>query len=163
MRSWVASLSKDDSRAVTGSREFGYQLIVSQRRSAVLRAIFITTCLVAASPSVAQQVRVITGDFEHVYGPGGEVLDDAEMRARNQRASEKIQIEKQLAIERQQIEAERLRRRSDQEAALAYDATAPTWDSTYGGWFFVNRHRGHLRIGVSPRMGPRMGGSRTAP
>ena len=59
----------------------------------MLRTIFITACLVAASPSVAQQVRVITGDIEHTYGPGGEVLDDAELRARNQRALENFQIE----------------------------------------------------------------------
>jgi len=57
----------------------------------MLRGFFITICLVAASPSVAQQVRVITGDIEHVYGPGGEVLDDAKLRARNRRAERQIQ------------------------------------------------------------------------
>jgi hypothetical protein len=120
----------------------------------MLRAVFIATCLALASPSVAQQVRVITGDIEHIYGPGGEVLDDAELRARNERAFERMQLEKQRAIEMQQIEAEneRLRLLRDQ-TALAYAAT-PTWDSTYGGWFFVGRHRGHpARLGVSPRMG----------
>ena len=120
---------------------------------AVLRAIFIATCLAVAPPSVAQQVRVITGDIEHIYGPRGEVLDDAELRARNERAFERMQLEKQRAIEMQQIEAEneRLRLQRDQ-AALAY-ATAPTWDSTYGGWFLGGRHRVHPKIGVSPRMG----------
>jgi hypothetical protein len=108
----------------------------------MLRAVFIATCLALASPSVAQQVRVITGDIEHIYGPGGEVLDDAELRARNERAFERMQLEKQRAIEMQQIEAEneRLRLLRDQ-TALAYAAT-PTWDSRYGGWFFVGRHRG---------------------
>jgi hypothetical protein len=135
----------------------------------VLRTIFIMACLVAASPSVAQQVRVISGDIEHIYGPGGEVLDDAELRARNQRALENMQIEKRLALARRQIEAEN---ESNQGAAPAYD-TAPTWDSYgYGDWgpFFVDRHRIHRRIGVShrigvaPRMGvaPRIGVSRTA-
>jgi hypothetical protein len=121
---------------------------------AVLRAIFIVACLAVASPSFAQQVRVITGDIEHIYGPGGELLDDAELRARNERAFERMQLEKQHAIEMQQIEAEneRLRLQGDQ-AGLAY-ATAPTWDSTYGGWFFADRHhRVHPRIGASPRMG----------
>lgn len=70
----------------------------------MLRAILITACLVAASPSVAQQVRVITRDIEHIYGPGGEMLDDAELRARNQRALEYIQIEKQQAIQMHQLE-----------------------------------------------------------
>ncbi|WP_439374548.1 hypothetical protein [Bradyrhizobium sp. DASA03120] len=117
-------------------------------------AIFIATCLTVASPSVAQQVRVITGDTEHIYGPGGEVLDDAELRARNERALERAQLEKRRAIEKQQIEAENERLRLQREqAALAY-ATYPAWDSTYGGWFFVDRrHRGHGRMGVSPRMG----------
>ncbi|WP_426435396.1 hypothetical protein [Bradyrhizobium genosp. P] len=119
----------------------------------MLRAIFIVTCLVIASPSVAQQVRVITGDIEHIYGPGGEILDDAELRARNERAFERMQLEKQRAIEKQQIEDERLRLQRDQ-AALAY-ASAPTWDSTYGGGFFDGRHRGHGRISASPRMGSR--------
>jgi hypothetical protein len=80
----------------------------------VLRAIFITACLVAASPSVAQQVRVITGDIEHIYGPGGEVLDDAELRARNERAFERMQLEKQRAIEMHQLELEVERFRLDQ-------------------------------------------------
>jgi len=80
----------------------------------VLRATFITACLVAASPSLAQQVRVITGDIEHTYGPGGEVLDDAELRARNQRALENFQIKKQRAIEMRQLEFEVERFRQDQ-------------------------------------------------
>jgi hypothetical protein len=118
----------------------------------MLKVIIVTSCLVAASPSLAQQVRVISGDIEHVYGPGGVVLDDAELRARNQRAFENMQIEKQRALERRQIEAENERRSFDQGAAFAYD-TAATWDSTYGGWFFVDRHRVHPRIGASPRIG----------
>jgi hypothetical protein len=95
-------------------------------------------------------VRVTTGDVEHVYGPGGVLLDDADLQARNQRALENMQIEKQRALERQQIEAER---GVNQGAALVYDAT-PTWDSTYGGGFFVvGRHRIHPRIGTSPAVG----------
>jgi len=57
----------------------------------MLRGFFITICLVTASPSVAQQVRVITGDIEHVYGPGGQVPDDAKLRAKNRRAERQIQ------------------------------------------------------------------------
>jgi len=107
-------------------------------------------------------VRVITGDIEHIYGTGGKVLDDAELRTRNERAFERMQIEKQRAIERQQIEAEneRLRLQRDQDA-LAF-AIAPGWDSTYGGGFFVDRHRVHGRLGVPRRVGGplRMGSSR---
>src|SRR6516225_1969952 len=55
------------------------------------RGFFITIYLIAASPSVAQQVRVITGDIVHVYGPGGQVLDDAKLRAKNRRAERQMQ------------------------------------------------------------------------
>lgn len=116
-------------------------------------AIFVATCLAVTSPSRAQQVRVITGDIEHIYGPGGEVLDDADLRARNERAFERMQLDKQRAIEMRQIEAEKERLRFERDqAALAY-ATGPTLDSTYGSGFFAYRHRGHGRIGVAPRMG----------
>jgi hypothetical protein len=71
----------------------------------VLRAIFLTACLVAASPSVAH-VRVIAGDIQHLYGLGGEVLDDAEQQARNERAFARMDVEKQRAIERRQLELE---------------------------------------------------------
>jgi hypothetical protein len=51
----------------------------------MLRAVLIATSLVLASSSFAQQVRVISGNIEHVYGPGGELLDDADLQARIQR------------------------------------------------------------------------------
>ena len=50
----------------------------------MLRAIVIATAIGLAAPSYGQ-VRVITGDVEHVYGPGGEILDSPELRAKNQR------------------------------------------------------------------------------
>ena len=52
----------------------------------MLRAIVIATAVGLAAPSYAQ-VRVITGDVEHYYGPGGEILDDS--RAKRQMRSEK--------------------------------------------------------------------------
>jgi hypothetical protein len=121
----------------------------------MLRAVLIATSLVWASSSFAQQVRVISGDVEHVYGPGGEILDDADLQARNQRAWEHMQAEKQLAIQRRQldIETERLKL---QEAAIAsgmgaqnWGGMAPGWDSTDGGWFTGATQ------GFSPRIGPR--------
>ena len=51
----------------------------------MLRAIVIATAIGLAAPTYAQ-VRVITGDVEHIYGPGGEILDDPQLRAKNQRA-----------------------------------------------------------------------------
>jgi hypothetical protein len=46
----------------------------------MLRAIVIASAIALAGPSYAQ-VRVITGDVEHVYGPGGEILDSPQLRA----------------------------------------------------------------------------------
>ena len=48
-----------------------------------MRGVLIAASLVLASPTFAQQVRVINGDIEHVYGYGGELLDDADLQARN--------------------------------------------------------------------------------
>jgi hypothetical protein len=126
----------------------------------MLRAALIATSLAAAMPCFAQEVRVITGDIEHIYGPHAQVLGDADLQARNQRALEHMRAEKQLAIERGQasIEAER------QEAALA-DGMAQNWDNWgstdddwYGGWFGPTRGFSpqigfSRRIGIPPRMG----------
>src|SRR4051812_7505529 len=49
------------------------------------RAVFIASIFAVTAPAHAQ-VEVITGDIEHIYGPGGQLLDDAELRARNERA-----------------------------------------------------------------------------
>jgi hypothetical protein len=42
----------------------------------------------------------------HLYGPGGELLDDADLQGRNQRAWEHMRAENQLVISRQQVEVE---------------------------------------------------------
>jgi hypothetical protein len=55
-----------------------------------LEQFFVTAILVAAVPCFAQQVRLITGDIEHVYGPDGQFLDDAKLRAKNRRAERLI-------------------------------------------------------------------------
>jgi hypothetical protein len=45
----------------------------------MLKAIVIATAIGLAAPTYAQ-VRVITGDVEHVYGPGGEILDSPQLK-----------------------------------------------------------------------------------
>ena len=131
----------------------------------MLRAVLIATSLAVATPCFAQQVRVINGDVEHVYGAGGQLLDDADMQARNQRARERMQAEKQLAIERRQVDVDTERLKL-QEAAIA-SGTAQNWDSGIaadwdlgdGGWFvgptgrFAPRRGISRRIGISPRVG----------
>ena len=107
----------------------------------MLRAVLIATSLAVATPCFAQQVRVINGDFEHVYGPGGELLDNADLQARNQRARE----------HQAEVEAERLRL---QEAAPAY---APSVDTSYGGGWdgsgFIGSTGGFRRGVIRPRIG----------
>ena len=73
----------------------------------MLRALFlIATSMAVAMPCFAQQVRVIQGDIEHLYGPDGQLVDDADLQSRNQRAWEHMQAENQLAIARRQVEVE---------------------------------------------------------
>jgi hypothetical protein len=133
----------------------------------MIKVLVISVAVVAAVPCYGQEVRVISGNIEHVYGPGGELLDDADLQARNQGASEQIQAERQLAIERRKAEAE-IERLRLQEAALAY---APYLDT--GGWWdggaFIGStrrvfHRGLIKpkMGISQRLAgsPRMGGAR---
>ena len=143
----------------------------------MLKAVLIAASLAVAMPCFAQQVRVINGDVEHVYGPGGELLDNADLQARNQHAWEHMQAEKQLAIERRRVDIEEERLKL-QAAALAY---APSVDTTYngggesygGGWWggggFFGSNGGFFRrgIGISQTIGgqriggaSRIGGSR---
>ena len=138
-----------------------------------MRGVLIAASLVLASPTFAQQVRVINGDIEHVYGYGGELLDDADLQARK-RAWEHMQAEHQLASQRRKLDIEEERLKL-QQAALAYGAAGYSdnsmLDSYGGGWGggiigptqgFFRRGVIRPRIGISQRIGgsPRMGGSR---
>src|SRR5436853_477000 len=100
----------------------------------MLKAALVALSLAVAMPCFAQQVRVITGEIEHVYGPGGKVVDDADLQGRNLRAWEHVQAEKQLEIERRQLKIERERLKL-QQAAIAF-GMAQDWDgnSTDGCW-----------------------------
>jgi hypothetical protein len=63
----------------------GYENFGNAGGQIMLRAIVTATAIGLAAPSYAQ-VKVITGDVEHVYGPRGKVLDDPQLKAKNQRA-----------------------------------------------------------------------------
>ena len=122
----------------------------------IFRALLISAAVLAMTPSATfAQVRVITGDTEHIYGQGGQLLDDAELRARNERA-ERAKImrlpEREVAMRRQELDA----------AAAA--RTAPTaYDEPYGaqdGSYYVGtlrsrqgRHVNLRRIGTAPVLG----------
>jgi hypothetical protein len=72
----------------------------------MLRTALIATSMAVAMPCFAQEVRVIKGDIEHLYGPGGQLVDDADLQARNQRAREHMRAESELAIARRQVEVQ---------------------------------------------------------
>ena len=53
----------------------------------IFRAPLIWAAVLAITPSATfAQVRVITGDIEHIYGPGGQLLDDETLQLQNERA-----------------------------------------------------------------------------
>jgi hypothetical protein len=152
----------------------GARVDQDRRSSHMMRVTLVAASLALASPCFAQQVRVISGDIQHVYGPGGQLLDDADLQARNQRAWERRQAEEQLAIEKRRVDLE-MERLKLQGSSLAY---APHADISYGygGWWdgvgFIGPTRGAFhrraigrgvgvvshRMGSSPGMG--IGGSR---
>jgi hypothetical protein len=78
-------------------------------------AFLIVAAMSLAAPAYAQFVRVISGDIEHIYGPGGQLLDDDALRARNERAERDIKvkrIERDTALRQEEAEAEYERQRA---------------------------------------------------
>src|ERR1700751_1337602 len=109
-------------------------------------AFLIVAAMGLAAPAYAQSVRVITGEIEHVYGPGGQLLDDDALRARNERA-ERAKIlrlrEREVAMRRQEL-----------DAAAGQGAAAPAYDEPYGAQddgsyyagTFRSRHNRHVNL-----------------
>ena len=114
-----------------------------------------------AAPAYAQSVKVITGDIEHIYGPGGQLLDDDALRARNERAERDIEakrIERDMALRQDEAEAEYERQRAlaDQaDASGGYEQVQGAGSSglLLGGparvAHFSTRPRTQFRIGSS--------------
>jgi hypothetical protein len=107
----------------------------------------IVAAIALAAPAYAQSVRVISGEVEHVYGPGGQVLDDDALRARNETA-EKAKILKR--------EKEDARRQQERDAAAAQAAATPVYayDEPYGaqdGSYYVGTFRSRHNRHVSSR------------
>jgi hypothetical protein len=108
----------------------------------MLRGFFITICLVAASPSVAQQVRVITGDIEHVYGPGGQVLDDAKLRAKNRRAERQMQEQQPIQTRRGSWNVQSWRsENSSQQPPQSWWNVENSRQQTPQSWWSVDNNR----------------------
>jgi hypothetical protein len=82
----------------------------------LLSATLIAATLALAAPAYAQ-VRVITGDTEHVYGPSGQLLDDAELRAKNERIEKAREIEK-AKRRQEEVDAESQRSKAGYDHAI---------------------------------------------
>src|SRR4051794_17997393 len=64
----------------------------------MLKGIAILISIIAIAPSYAQEVRVFNGGTEHIYGPGGKVLDSPELRAKNDRAERRMRNEQRERV-----------------------------------------------------------------
>jgi hypothetical protein len=127
----------------------------------IFRALLISAAVLAMIPSATfAQVRIITPDSEHIYGQGGQLLDDAELRARNERAERAKSLrlrEREIAMRQQELDA----------AAAARAAPTPYYEpydyEPYGaqdGSYYVGtlrsrqaRHVNLRRIGTAPVLG----------
>ena len=124
-------------------------------------AFLIVAAMGLVASASAQSVRVITGEVEHIYGPGGQLLDDDALRARNERAERDIQvkrIERDMALRQEEAEAEYERQRAlaDQaDASGGYEQVqgAGSTGLLLGGparvGHFSTRPRAQFRIGSS--------------
>ena len=108
-------------------------------------AFLIVAAIGLAAPAYAQSVRVITGDIEHIYGPGGQLLDDDALRARNERA-ERAKIlrlrEREDAMRQQELDAAA----AAQAAPTAYDEPYGAQDGSYYVGTFRSRHDRHVNL-----------------
>jgi hypothetical protein len=88
-------------------------------------ALLIVAAMGLAAPAYAQSVRVITGDIEHVYGPGGQILDDEALQRQNERRENaRLEMQRQSEITRRQEEllATEQARQSAQAAPVYYES-----------------------------------------
>jgi hypothetical protein len=84
----------------------------------MFRTTLVAVAIAMAAPAYAQ-VKVITGGIEHVYGPGGQLLDDDALKARNERAEKELQVKRDKAARQEEADAE-----SKRQKALADQAAA---------------------------------------
>ena len=91
----------------------------------MFRTSLIAVAMALAAPACAQSVRVISGGgIEHVYGPGGTLLDDDSLRARNERAENELRVkrtEREMAARQAEADAEYNRRNALADLAAAAD------------------------------------------
>jgi hypothetical protein len=122
----------------------------------IFRASLIWAAVLAMTPPATfAQVRVISGDIEHIYGQGGQLLDDETLQLQNERA-EKAKIlrlrEREDAMRQQELEAAA----AAQAAPTAYDEQYGAQDGSYYIGTFPSRQGRYVnlrRIGTGPVSG----------
>jgi hypothetical protein len=105
-------------------------------------AFLIVAAMGLSAPASAQSVRVITGDIEHIYGPGGQLLDDDALRARNERAERVRLRESEDAMRQQELDAAA----AQAAAPTAYDEPYGAQDGSYYVGTFRSRHNRHVNL-----------------
>ena len=106
-------------------------------------ALLIVAAMGLAAPTYAQSVRVITGDIEHIYGPGGQLLDDEALQRQNaRRESARMQMQREREITRRQEEllAADQARQAAQAAPVYYESGSYGF---VGGRSVRSSHHGH--------------------
>jgi hypothetical protein len=122
----------------------------------IFRAPLIAAAVLAMTPSATfAQVRVISGDTEHIYGQGGQLLDNETLQLQNERA-ERAKI---LRLR----EREDAMRQQELDAAAAAQAAPTADDEPYGaqdGSYYIGTFRSRQgrnvnlrRIGTGPVSG----------
>jgi hypothetical protein len=108
-------------------------------RSLMFRTTLIAVAIAVGAP-VHAQVRVITGDIEHIYGTGGQILDDDALRAQNQRAE-------RMKVERDRLEAKRRQQELDAaSAAHGYQEQESAEGGSYYPGAFFGRWKRHANL-----------------
>jgi hypothetical protein len=122
----------------------------------IFRALLISAAVLAMTPSATfAQVRVITGDTEHYYGPSGQLLDDETLRLQNERAERAKSLrlrEREIAMRQQELDAAAAAR----AAPTAYYEPYGAQDGSYYVGTLRSRQGRHVnlrRIGTAPVLG----------
>jgi hypothetical protein len=105
----------------------------------MFKTTLVAVAIAVAAPAYAQ-VRVITGDIEHIYGPGGQLLDDEALQRQNERReSARLEMQREREITRRQEEL--LAAQQAQAAPIYYEPDQPY--AFFGGRRVRSAPRGH--------------------
>ena len=110
----------------------------------MFRTTLVAVAIAVAAPVYAQ-VRVITGDIEHIYGPGGQLLDDEALQRQNERReSARMEMQREREITRRQeqlLATEQVRQAA--QAAPYYESAQVGSYPLVGGRLVRSPHHGH--------------------